>query len=1858
MYMKQWAKKRIALALVTVMTIGLLTGIPLRETKAVSVGDGLTITGEVSEGQDYSYSNHLLTILSAKEMVISGTTYTDHIFIKEGIDANITLKNLTVNMYKDDETYTIASAVEIAENSLGNVTITLEGTNMLSALNNAAIQKNTTISAPGKLTITGSGNLTAISQNIPDDVNPDLGTKGAAGIGGSEGYSTGNITFAGTGTIAVSTDLGGAGIGGGYNGGANSLIIESGTIISKAAVPSALAGERVVGAGIGAGYNGSVNGITIDGGIITASSAGKGYSAGIGSSYAGNAKNIQINGGKVTATGDKYAAGIGNGSDCTGEYSYSTDIAITGGSITANGGAYAAGIGEGQYRGYAVIYISGGSVNAKGYNGAQNIGRGYITDADEAESAATTLYYSKTDKTKVTLSTQSGYTANAKVVPTFLKNGKLYKGYGTTDIYADDSGKLYLYLVSGVSLMDKTQCIDYFTIVRKNDGVVNIPDTVVLQSVTGTDSYEGTISGDGFVFGTAEEDSVFKVGTYDVYMDGIKTGKQISLPGETIGRTEEVNYYSVSRSDVVNGSITADTTALQGADFTFTVAADTGYEISQVTYTVNGVNKELTSSNGIYTIPGSSITGTITLYAVIVEQDLTGPTGSITIDGKQYTTLNTKTGFTHYKLASNNVTITADNIANDVKNIQYAIGNTVYTTSSDIDAAALNWTTVSAATASTNLSDNTNQVVYAKLTDINNNVTYISTVGIYNDTVAPSVSDVTLSASSGNAATSLAAAFAVGEKCTYYYTVYPASASAPDAATVKSRGTGNTLGGTGTLSAASSVSGKIISNLEPNTAYKLYVVAEDSLTTLTGTSSGNLSEVLSSDAFSTGIAEATVSKNPTVSGTYGSKVSDMTLTPGEMKDIKGNTLEGTWKIKSGGDIVPSVNDDSTCIVIFTPSSSQYAARTFEVTVDVKAKSISTASVKLSGSPFQYNAGASVTPVVEVTLDGNTLVNNKDYSISYEGNTTIPGTVKVIVTGTGNYKDTASADYTIEKGAQVLTEERTLYVKMADKGSSRTYNLYEMIQATEESVLGEISYIVELMADDTEVVSQTPMVNGSTLTMILNSSLTAGDVQKIKVTIKSTYYADTVTYLNLVVTDKTNLELDTDSITIPASTVYTGKSWSYTGSPVWKNGSETIADLATTITYAGSGNTVYASSATAPVDAGEYTVTFSVNTDTYVGEQKYNFRITTTVCDVSGIYWNYTSPFTYDGQSKSVALIVPEDLKNIVTATTSGDLNAVNTGTYTAVASFSVNSNYTIDTDSLYCTWKINKANYAGISWDPASFTYDGSIKQVSVSIPDNYKEWLSIKYSGNYAEVNAGNYTAEAVFDNSNSNYNTPSIESYNWSIEPEEIDLSGVSWNEDTFIYDGNKHTVKVVGYPNQKVVPTYTGQCSETEIGNYNAGVIFEAVSTNYTIKSGSFTANTHAWKIKDAGTVLTLAGTISAENAVYDGAQKNGYLIDGGSLTSLQWQDSNGEKKLDWTDETSEIIYEGEDVEYTSKTAPTQAGTYTVTFKVKGSVEGYSGSKTLTFTIAQKEYDMTGVAWNYIEPFTYDGLDKEVAVTGTLPEGVSILRYEGTTKAKETGTYTAKVVFQVADSVNCKVPVLADCTWVIKEKESAPGGDPGSNPGGGNSNPGNNPGGSDSGAGSGNVQPAVGTTQVIDGKTYTVTVSSETDGQVAFTTADKNAATVVIPATITVGNVNYKVTSISRNAFSGCKILKKVVIGSEIKEIPAGCFNGCKKLTNVTIGSNVTKIGDKAFYKCTALKKITIPKNVITIGKQAFYGAKALKTITIKSKVLSKVGSKAITGIHSKAVIKCPSKSLVTKYKKLFKSSTGFKKTMKIK
>ena len=116
-----------------------------------------------------------------------------------------------------------------------------------------------------------------------------------------------------------------------------------------------------------------------------------------------------------------------------------------------------------------------------------------------------------------------------------------------------------------------------------------------------------------------------------------------------------------------------------------------------------------------------------------------------------------------------------------------------------------------------------------------------------------------------------------------------------------------------------------------------------------------------------------------------------------------------------------------------------------------------------------------------------------------------------------------------------------------------------------------------------------------------------------------------------------------------------------------------------------------------------------------------------------------------------------------------------------------------------------------------------------------------------------------------------------------------------------------------------------------------------------------------------------------------------------------------------------------------------------------------------------------------------------------------------------------------------------------------------------------------------------------------------------------------TVTIPN---SVISIGWYAFEGCTGLTSVTIPNSVTEIGYSAFYGCTGLTSVTIPNSVTTIRDDTFKGCTGLTSVTIPNSVTTIGGSAFSGCTGLTSVTIPNSVTTIGGSafRDCTGLTS--------------------------------
>lgn len=139
----------------------------------------------------------------------------------------------------------------------------------------------------------------------------------------------------------------------------------------------------------------------------------------------------------------------------------------------------------------------------------------------------------------------------------------------------------------------------------------------------------------------------------------------------------------------------------------------------------------------------------------------------------------------------------------------------------------------------------------------------------------------------------------------------------------------------------------------------------------------------------------------------------------------------------------------------------------------------------------------------------------------------------------------------------------------------------------------------------------------------------------------------------------------------------------------------------------------------------------------------------------------------------------------------------------------------------------------------------------------------------------------------------------------------------------------------------------------------------------------------------------------------------------------------------------------------------------------------------------------------------------------------------------------------------------------------------------------------------------TEVTKGNNkYLISSSNAGNPTVKFVgLVNADVSNVVIPETISVGGVSYRVTLISNNALKDNKSITTVIISKNVKSICAKSFNNCKKL----------------------------------------------KKIKLKSRVISKMNNKAFAGIHKNAVFYTYNSQL-GKYKEMLKDAGVKKPTVK--
>ena len=434
----------------------------------------------------------------------------------------------------------------------------------------------------------------------------------------------------------------------------------------------------------------------------------------------------------------------------------------------------------------------------------------------------------------------------------------------------------------------------------------------------------------------------------------------------------------------------------------------------------------------------------------------------------------------------------------------------------------------------------------------------------------------------------------------------------------------------------------------------------------------------------------------------------------------------------------------------------------------------------------------------------------------------------------------------------------------------------------------------------------------------------------------------------------------------------------------------INDLGDAVTVDYTGNTAtgagryFAKAVFSPVDSDNFKAP---------DPQGYSWSISKAQFDMSGAHWDYSEPYIYDGEPKTVKVVgLPDGV-----IAEYFNASAVDAEAYTSTAKFRVTDadNYEDNIPDMMLDWQIDKAAFdmSSVSWQESrEFAYDGETKNMRLT---GLPAGLTPEYEDCSASE-AGEYTARAGFTYDERNYIKPEIATCHWVIDRTPVDVSAVNWDyEEAFVYDGKEKIVAAKNIPEGTTVRYSNAKASQA--GTYVAAAEIIPEDTDNLTKSR---LENLTWRIDKGNYDMSHVHWDYSKPFTYDGSEYRVVL---------------------------KGLPEGVLPSYRGNTAR-DAGTYraSVSFTVSdGRNFNTPEPMELEWEVKKAEYDMSGASWDYEGEFRYNGRMHEVSLRG-LPDGVRAV-YSGNAAA-ETGSYEASAELIPYDSYNYNQPIIESCKWQI--------------------------------------------------------------------------------------------------------------------------------------------------------------------------------------------------------------------------------------
>jgi len=378
------------------------------------------------------------------------------------------------------------------------------------------------------------------------------------------------------------------------------------------------------------------------------------------------------------------------------------------------------------------------------------------------------------------------------------------------------------------------------------------------------------------------------------------------------------------------------------------------------------------------------------------------------------------------------------------------------------------------------------------------------------------------------------------------------------------------------------------------------------------------------------------------------------------------------------------------------------------------------------------------------------------------------------------------------------------------------------------------------------------------------------------------------------------------------------------------------------------------------------------------------------------YKFFDKTVVYNGETFTMNITNEKNLPKGVQVYYDG-LDVVDAGTYEITAYFigdSINYN-PIEPLTAKLTIKKATITLSGVYLDSASFVYDKTAH--SIYYTGTLPSGVSFAgYEGN-AQTDVGVYTVKANFNyKDQKNYNT--IAPLQATLEITQADLTGVVFDDESFVYDGYGHTISVKNLPSGVSVSYSTN--GETEPGDYRVTATFiynDEMAKNY--------------KQLDPMTALL---SIEKKN-LSSGFEDMQFAYDGNNHMLEAYI---AEEEEDWIS-VRYFTYDStnQEITFTGKTDP---GSYLVFAKYVVAPEYQEYYEKYYNQVDRESAILTITKMTYTPIFTncklaYDGTEKEILIdsleASTHPHLSFTVQYTNN-KNTDIGYYTGTANFQLSE------------------------------------------------------------------------------------------------------------------------------------------------------------------------------------------------------------------------------------------------------